>query len=166
MVDSKASVEQGIIDKIRSRETPVASEEDSLSAAGCVSAIRNSSLARWRLLHGEAIPVPRLSEAEERAIARLVEEMHAAKDANPAADTEPMEWELDRLVYDLYGLTEEEGAAVERALGLIHQTDEEEDAALGRMAAEAIRDPENIADKASEAEFHEIMRSWRSEAGD
>ena len=34
------------------------------------------------------------------------------------------------MVYDLYGLTEEEDAAIERSLGLIPASDEDEDAAL------------------------------------
>ena len=49
-----------------------------------------------------------------------------------------MEWEIDRLVYDLYGLTEEEETAIERSLGLIHATDEEEDVALVRAIKESL----------------------------
>jgi len=37
----------------------------------------------------------------------------AAKRANPQADTSQMEKEIDRLVYKLYGLTQEEIAIVE-----------------------------------------------------
>ena len=37
----------------------------------------------------------------------------AAKKANPLADTTAEEREIDRLVYDLYGLTEDEIAIVE-----------------------------------------------------
>ena len=37
----------------------------------------------------------------------------AAKKSDPAADTRALEAELDRLVYALYGLTEEEIAIVE-----------------------------------------------------
>ena len=154
------------MDKIRSRGAHVARGDDSLDAAGCVGAIRGSALARWCLLRGEAMPIPQLSASEQRDLARLVAEIQAAKAADPAADTEPLEWEIDRLLYDHYGLTEEEDTAIERSLGLIHQTDEEEDAALTRIMADALRDLDNVADKASEAEFREIMRSWRSEAGD
>ena len=38
----------------------------------------------------------------------------------------------------VYGLTEDESTAVERRLGLIHQTDEEEDEALARAMDEAL----------------------------
>ena len=37
----------------------------------------------------------------------------SARRANPAADTSALEREIDRLVYALYGLTEEEIAVVE-----------------------------------------------------
>ena len=54
-------------------------------------------------------------------------------------DTSDLEWEIDRLVYDLYDLTEEERTTIERSLGLIHATDEDEDAALVRAVQEGSR---------------------------
>ena len=66
----------------------------------------------------------------------MVDEILEAKSADPNADTSYLEWDIDRLVYDLYGLTEEEDTAIERSLGLIHQTDEEEDAALVKWIKE------------------------------
>ncbi len=163
MVDSKASVEQSIVDKIRSRGTLNVNGEDSPGGARCVSAIQSSTLARWLSLRGESMPIPRLSVEEERDLVRLVDEMLAVKAADPAADTLDLEVAIDELVYDHYGLTEEEDTAIERSLGLIHQTDEEEDAAIGRAMDEALADPENVADDRSRAEFEEIMRKWREE---
>ena len=52
-----------------------------------------------------------------------------------------MEWQLDELVYALYGLTEAESTAIERSLGLIHATDDAEDAVLWRAMAEALAEP-------------------------
>ena len=46
--------------------------------------------------------------------------------ADADADTSYLEWDIDRLVYDLYGLTEEEDTAIGRSLGLTRQTEEEE----------------------------------------
>ena len=58
-----------------------------------------------------------LSDAAERtqhdAIVKLVERILSAKAADPAADTSALEREIDRIVYELYGLTEEEIAIVE-----------------------------------------------------
>lgn len=42
-----------------------------------------------------------------------VDRILAAKKANPLADTIAEEQEIDRLVYDLYGLTEDEIKIVE-----------------------------------------------------
>ena len=93
---------------------------------------------RWKKVYVETIPVPKLSAAKQRPFVRLLDRILEAKAADPDADTSYLEWDIDRLVYDLYGLTEEEDTAIERSLGLIHQTDEEEDAALARAMTEGM----------------------------
>jgi hypothetical protein len=40
-----------------------------------------------------------------------------AKKANPQADTTALETEIDQMVYELYGLTEEEIQIVEESVG-------------------------------------------------
>ena len=95
-------------------------------------------VTRWKRFTVEAIPIPKITAAKQRPFVQLVDQILAAKDANADADTRELEDEIDRLVYDLYGLTEEEIAAVERSLGLIHATDEEEDAALSLAIAEGL----------------------------
>ena len=64
----------------------------------------------------ETIPVP---AKVPKNIAQVVDQILAAKDADPASDSSALEAEIDRLVYDLYGLTEDEVAAVERRLSPI-----------------------------------------------
>ena len=93
---------------------------------------------RWKKVYVETIPIPQLSAAKQSPFVRLVDEILEAKAADPNADTEPLEWQLDSMVYRLYGLTEEEDTTVERNLGLIHASDEEEDAAIGRAIDEAL----------------------------
>ena len=106
--------------------------------------IKNAALTsgmgttRWFAVSVEAIPIPKISAADQRPFVRLVDSILEAKAANPDADTSHLEWEIDRLVYDLYGLTEEEETAIERSLGLIHATDEEEDAALAKWIREGM----------------------------
>ena len=115
-------------------------------------------------LHGDLgaiqpddVVVPLSQSGETPEVLRLVERILKAKAADPAADTSADEAEIDRLVYALYGLTEDEVTAVERALGLIHQTDEEEDAALLRAMEEAnINDPNDFV---SLDEVLEILRA-------
>ena len=80
---------------------------------------------RWKKFAVERLPIPRISPAEQRPFIRLVDEIIETKTTDPDADTSYLEWEIDRLVYDLYGLTDEEDTAIERSLGLIHATDEE-----------------------------------------
>jgi hypothetical protein len=46
-------------------------------------------------------------------ITKIVEKIILAKKSNPSADTSALEAEIDRLVYELYGLTEEEIRIVE-----------------------------------------------------
>ena len=87
---------------------------------------------QWKRFAVERIPVPELSAADQIPFIHLVEQILEAKDAEPDADTSALEKEIDRLVYELYGLMEEEITAIERSQGLIHATDEE-DAALDRL---------------------------------
>ena len=140
------------------------------------SAILNSTLAAWhsrqtaaptaeqRIQHkpppAERIPIPQISPAEQRPFIRLYAEIQAAKRADPAADTRELEWQLDELVYALYGLTEAESTAIERSLGLIHATDEAEDEALGRAMAEALAEP------GARGGVDEIRRILRGQDGD
>ena len=85
---------------------------------------------------------------------RLVERILEAKAADAEADTRELEEQIDRLVYDLYGLTEGRQRAVERSLGLIHASDEEEDEALLRAMEEG-----DINDRVSMEEVLEILRA-------
>ena len=63
----------------------------------------------------ESIPIPQLSEVEQNKITAIVSEILILKKEDPQFDTSIMENEIDRLVYELYGLTEEEIAIVEEA---------------------------------------------------
>ena len=59
------------------------------------------------------IRIPTATPAQQQAIITLVDEILAAKKKNPQADTSAWENEIDKLVYELYGLTEEEIKVVE-----------------------------------------------------
>ncbi len=67
---------------------------------------------RWKKVYVEKIPIPKITVAEQRPFVRLVDRILRAKAADPATDTREWEAELDRLVYALYGLSDEEVAAV------------------------------------------------------
>ncbi len=59
------------------------------------------------------IPIPAATPAQQTEIETLVENILALKKENPAADVSALEAEIDRLVYKLYGLTDEEVKIVE-----------------------------------------------------
>jgi adenine-specific DNA-methyltransferase len=53
-------------------------------------------------------PIPTATELEKKEIEILVQKCLDAKKPDPKADTTVLEKEIDQLVYQLYGLTEEE----------------------------------------------------------
>ena len=59
------------------------------------------------------IPIKKATADEQNMIVSYVDKILSAKKTNPLADTSALEAEIDRLVYDLYGLTEDEIAIVE-----------------------------------------------------
>jgi hypothetical protein len=62
-------------------------------------------------------PLPKTGERYHGQIARLVGEILSAKKYDPEADTTTLEREIDQMVYNLYGLTEEEIKIVEGEKG-------------------------------------------------
>ena len=61
----------------------------------------------------DQLPIPAMNSADRKRIGSLVERVVEAKSANHNADTRQQEAEIDRLVYDLYGMTPDEIAVVE-----------------------------------------------------
>ncbi|MBQ3754322.1 MAG: Eco57I restriction-modification methylase domain-containing protein [Prevotella sp.] len=61
------------------------------------------------------IPIKGCSSVVQETIIKLVDKILSAKRSNPSADTSALESEIDRLVYQLYGLTDEEIKIVEQS---------------------------------------------------
>ena len=61
----------------------------------------------------EKLPVVKIPTAEQQPFITLVDQILAAKETDPDLDTSDLEDEIDRLVYELYNLTEDEIAIVE-----------------------------------------------------
>ncbi len=59
------------------------------------------------------VPIMKLGKDEQAPYISLVDRILKAKEANPQANTSELEREIDRLVYQLYGLTEDEIYTVE-----------------------------------------------------
>ena len=109
---------------------------------------------RWIKTFVETIPVPKLADERQKPFVQLVDRIIEAKDADPETDTSELEEAIDWLVYDLYGLTDEETAAVADYFWDGSLTQEQEDQALLR-AMEA----GDINDRVSLAEVREILRA-------
>ena len=71
---------------------------------------------RWKKVYVETIPIPEISTLSQRPFVELVDSILAAKKSDEATDTRTQEAEIDRMVYDLYGLTSEEIQAVDARL--------------------------------------------------
>lgn len=60
-------------------------------------------------------PIPSISDIKKDTLMGLVEEILDSKKSNSQADTNVLEAEIDRMVYELYGLTETEIAIIENS---------------------------------------------------
>lgn len=61
----------------------------------------------------ETIPIPSSTKEQQKQIVDLVDTILAAKKADSKADTTAQEAEIDSMVYELYGLTDEEISKIE-----------------------------------------------------
>ena len=68
---------------------------------------------RWLKYKIEQLPIKVISEIEQIPFEKLVEDIINAKKINSKCDTIELETQIDQLVYQLYGLTEEEIAIIE-----------------------------------------------------
>ena len=67
--------------------------------------------------HIRNIPIPSASKEQQQPIIDLVDQILIAKEKNPHADTRPLEYQIDQLVYKLYDLTQEEINNIEQNKG-------------------------------------------------
>ena len=61
----------------------------------------------------EKLPVAKIPASQQQSFISLVDQILDAKHADPEADISDLEDEIDKLVYELYNLTEDEIAIVE-----------------------------------------------------
>ena len=80
----------------------------SLALAGGYLRIGNNEI--------KTIPIPDITPEQQTPIIELVDQILAAKAADPKADTVGLEKEIDKRVYALYNLTQEEIVIVEGSI--------------------------------------------------
>ena len=93
-----------------------------------VTAVLNSELMDWifritstnnhlNMYELETLPIPLVEPAQQVPIVAIVDRILEAKKRNPAADTSALEREIDKLVYQLYGLTDDEIRVIDPEYG-------------------------------------------------
>ncbi len=73
---------------------------------------RDGGYYEYKPMFIERLPIPKIPATEQRPFIRLVDRILTAKATDPSVDTGEQEAEIDRLVYALYGLTEQEIALI------------------------------------------------------
>ena len=73
-------------------------------------------VTEWTKVSVGRIPLPQIPEEDQKQFDQLVSDILEAKSADSDADTTDLELKIDRLVYELYDLTNEEIHAVEENL--------------------------------------------------
>ena len=76
-----------------------------------ISTSSGAGTTRWIKYKIEQLLIPKISETEQQPFTELVDQILTQKKKNE--DTTTLEEQIDRMVYDLYGLTPEEIAVVE-----------------------------------------------------
>ncbi len=74
-------------------------------------------LIRWQKFVVETIPIPRIPDDLQETLVHVADHILAIKGDDPDGDVSAEEARIDRLVYDLYGLTADERAAIEESTG-------------------------------------------------
>ncbi|GCA81327.1 class I SAM-dependent DNA methyltransferase [Microcystis aeruginosa] len=75
------------------------------------TAIQNGYQLIWQYFRQILIPI--ISQEQQQPIIALVDQILTAKKSNPKADTSELEKEINQIVYELYGLSEEEIGIIE-----------------------------------------------------
>ena len=72
--------------------------------------------SRWINNYVKEFPIPMVAHGQQTGIIRIVNQILEAKSTDPDADTADLEKEIDKHVYALYNLTQEEVAIVEKKM--------------------------------------------------
>jgi len=78
-----------------------------------ISSTKQGGYFEYKPVYIAQTPIPAASPNQQTEIETIVNQILTAKAADPTADTSALEAEIDRLVYALYGLTDDEIAIVE-----------------------------------------------------
>jgi adenine-specific DNA-methyltransferase len=74
---------------------------------------KGEALAEIKKENVAKLPIKVITDQQQKPFIKLVDQILKIKQSDPNADTSQLEREIDLLVYELYGLTEEEIKIVE-----------------------------------------------------
>ncbi|MCL1464692.1 class I SAM-dependent DNA methyltransferase [Argonema galeatum] len=78
-----------------------------------IAASKQGGFFEFKPMYVSQIPIAKSTETHQKLLQQIVNQILTTKKSNPQADITALETEIDRLVYQLYGLTEEEIKIVE-----------------------------------------------------
>ncbi|QQR66087.1 MAG: Eco57I restriction-modification methylase domain-containing protein [Candidatus Brocadia sp.] len=78
-----------------------------------ICVVRSGGFIEVKPQYFEQIPIPALKDTGKKQLDSLVDQILAAKQKDPDADTSALEKQIDQFVYKLYGLTEDEITTIE-----------------------------------------------------
>ncbi|MFP4097079.1 MAG: class I SAM-dependent DNA methyltransferase [Cyclobacteriaceae bacterium] len=78
-----------------------------------ISSTKRGGYYEYKPMYVSLLPIVEADEEKKHPIRELVNQILKTKSQNPSADTSALEAEIDQLVYQLYGLTEEEIKIIE-----------------------------------------------------
>ncbi len=78
-----------------------------------IAASKQGGFFEFKPMYVSQIPIANATEPQKTLLEKLVDQILNAKKSNPQADITGLEAEIDRLVYQLYGLTAAEIKIVE-----------------------------------------------------
>lgn len=70
---------------------------------------------RWINNYVKHFPIAQKQINDQQALITIVDQILSLKESDPQSDTSALEAEIDRMVYELYALNEEEIAIVEES---------------------------------------------------
>ena len=79
-----------------------------------INSEQGRTFAQVKTVYVKQLPIPKVSKDEQQPIIALVNQILSVKKENAQADTKKLEREIDKLVYGLYGLSEEEVKIIEK----------------------------------------------------
>ena len=127
-----------------------------------ISQERGKSQAQVKVKTVNELPLIVPDEEYQQPIVELVDRILKAKAADPDADVTVLEWDINDLVYELYGLTEDEIDEIEGSLDPVPLTAAQQDAAL----LKAMQDGKEEARAEGYATREEVMAILQGSDGD